>query len=97
MKNYVIVDKNNCIISVHQRIENGSVVLKNGEIEYLADESVDSTALFKLALFDETNKIVVGYGQSIDPYIQPLSEIEILQKELADQKSLINAMLGVTE
>ena len=29
--------------------------------------------------------------------VKPLSEVEILQKELAEQKALINAMLGVVE
>lgn len=40
---------------------------------------------------DETDQWVYVYEDA------PLTEVEILKKELAEQKALINAILGVTE
>lgn len=79
------------------------MIIKSFTTEKERDDIVESMKLMGYYLTHENrlfegNSLVFIPIEEIPPIqIEPPSEIELLQKELAEQKALINAMLGVTE
>lgn len=79
MKQYVVIDRNNSIINMYERIDEVSIPRGELENEYLY-LGTDRVELYREPIFN--GDVVVGVGEMVTPYIQPPSETDILNAKL---------------